>query len=393
MKIGGNSHLTYCTNIHPGESWAEMKTALAAYLPQIKQRVSPEAPLGVGLRLSAEAALSLEQPEKLREFKSFLLSEGLYVFTLNGFPYGSFHRTRVKDQVYLPNWSEEPRLIYTNRLANILAALLPDDAPGSISTVPGAYLAHLNGGNDREKIADALILHVAHLHALHEKTGKQISLALEPEPGCLLETSADVVSFFGDYLHSPAAARRLCELTGLAPDAALQALRQHLGLCLDVCHLAVAFEDPLQAVQRILDAGISLHKIQLSAALKVSHPGAQQKRELRAFAEDVYLHQTAASGTQGITRWPDLPDALADDREYDEWRIHFHVPLWAERIGNFSTTRDVVSAILQLHKNSPLSPHLEVETYTWDVLGAGHKQFDLTTSIVQELRWVREQLA
>jgi sugar phosphate isomerase/epimerase len=391
MKIGG-SHLTYCTNIHPGESWAETKAALVAYLPKIKNEVSPEVPMGIGLRLSAQAAQELEQPQALQDFLSFLRSEGLYVFTLNGFPYGSFHRTKVKDQVYLPNWSEAPRLEYTNRLAGILAALLPDDIPGSISTVPGAYLAHLTDG-DREKIAEALIRHVAHLHALHERTGKQIALALEPEPGCLLENSADVVSFFGGYLHSPAAARRLGEHTGLATGDAQQVLHRHLGLCLDVCHLAVAFEDPLQAVKRIQDAGIAMHKIQLSAALKVSRPGAQQKQELRAFAEDVYLHQTAASGPQGITRWPDLPDALADGTSHDEWRIHFHVPLWAESIGTFSTTRDAVNAILELHRNSPLSPHLEVETYTWDVLGESHKQFDLATSIAQEIRWVQEQLA
>lgn len=393
MRVGSNSHLTYCTNIHPGESWAETKSALALYLPKIKKRVSPTAPLGVGLRLSAEAALSLEQQEELDSFKTFLLSEGLYVFTINGFPYGSFHRARVKDQVYLPDWSEEARLAYTNRLANILAALLPDDVNGSISTVPGAYLAHLAPDKGREKIADALIRHAAHLHLLQKETGKSISLALEPEPGCLLETSDDVVDFFGNYLHSPSAVTRLCELTGLTYEVSRKALQTHLGLCLDICHLAVAFEDPVEAIKAIGDAGIAVHKLQLSAALKVIKPREEQRKALRPFAEDVYLHQVAAIGPDGITRWPDLSDALADNHVYDEWRIHFHVPLWAKKIGDFSTTIDAVIDVLALHKERPVSPHLEIETYTWDVLGEGHKPCDLTTSIAREIEWVLSRLA
>lgn len=392
MRVGTNSHLTYCTNIHPGESWAETQAALITYLQAIKHRVSPAAPMGIGLRLSAQAAQSLEQPDTLRDFKAFLKSENLYVFTFNGFPYGSFHRTRVKDQVYQPNWCEVSRLDYTNRLANLLAALLPDEVVGSISTVPGAYLAHLKTDEDSGKIADMLIRHVAHLHQLYETTGKHIALALEPEPGCLLETSADVIRFFGTYLHSSTAVSRLCELTGLTPEVALKTLRTHLGLCLDICHLAVAFEDPCKAIQAIQHAGISLHKIQLSAALKVIEPRDAQKEALRPFAEDVYLHQVAAKKAHDITRWADLSEALRDDRAFDEWRIHFHVPLWAEKIGDFLTTIDDVIKVLDMHKKRSLSPHLEIETYTWDVLGANHQKYDLTTSIAKELEWVLKRL-
>lgn len=393
MKVVHGAHLTYCTNIHPGESWAETKSALASYLPRIKRMVSPAAPMGVGLRLSATAALSLEQPEELHSFQSFLRGEDLYVFTINGFPYGSFSGRRVKDQVYLPNWSELPRLAYTNRLANILVQLLPDNVPGSISTVPGAYLQHLNSDRDREKIADLLIQHAAHLHVLHEQTGKFIGLALEPEPGCLLETGADVVNFFDAYLHDQSAAQQMAELTGLARDDAELTLRRHLGLCLDICHLAVSFEEPLAVLKMIQDAGIALHKIQLSAALRVIHPGAVQKQELLPFAEGVYLHQVAASGPAGITRWADLPDALNDAGQYNEWRVHFHVPLWAEKMGSFSTTIDAVKDILASHNNNSLSAHLEIETYTWDVMGAEHKKYDLVASVAKEIEWVRKHLA
>lgn len=393
MKIGDLGHLTYCTNVHPAESWAETRAALAAHLPEIKRRVSPDAPMGIGLRLPATAALELEAPQVLDEFSAFLAIEGLYVFTVNGFPYGAFHQTRVKDRVYLPNWCEEARLAYTDRLASILAVLLPDGIPGSISTVPGAYLPHLRDAQDLEKIADNLIRHAAHLHSVHAGTGKLIALALEPEPGCLLETSSQAIDFFSRYLHSPRAVDRLSALTGLDATASLEALKAHLGLCLDICHLAVAFENPANAIKAMQEAGIALHKIQLSAALKVAYPGEAQRAELLPFAEDVYLHQVAAIGQDGLTRWPDLPEALADHGAYDEWRIHFHVPLWAERIGNFSTTADAVREVLAQHKAQPLSPHLEVETYTWSVLGEEYKQHDLTTSIAREIAWVREQLA
>lgn len=393
MNIGNLGHLTYCTNIHPGESWQDTQAMLDLFLPQVKRLVSPDAPMGVGLRLSAQAAAALEKPQALQKFRAFLDEQGFYVFTINGFPYGSFHRQKVKDQVYLPNWLDEARLDYANRLADILAELLPEGITGSVSTVPGAYLDHLKEEQDREKIADTLIRHVAHLHFLHQKTGKQVVLALEPEPGCLLETSADAVDFFSRYLHSRSAALRLGELTGLTPEASQKIMRNYLGLCLDVCHLAVAFEHPAKAIAAIKNAGIAIHKIQLSAALKVINPGFRERNELLPFAEAVYLHQVAAKGPEGLSRWPDLSDALADPHAHEEWRIHFHVPLWAEKIGSFSTTIDAVQDILAIHKKTPLTEHLEIETYTWDVLGENHKKYDLPSSIAKEMEWVQERLA
>ncbi len=393
MKVGKNTHLTYCSNIHPGESWAEIKDALARHLPKIKKEVSPTTPFGIGLRLSAKAALSLEDPNEMKDFKLFLHSEGLYVFTLNGFPYGSFHRTEVKDQVYLPNWTSASRLDYSNRLANILIILLPSGISGSISTVPGGYLPHLTVRDDYEKITHHLIQHIAHLHKLYKNTGKYISLALEPEPGCLLDNTESIITFFADYLYNPKAVSLLGEFIGLDAEASLATLKTHLGICLDVCHLAITFEDPIKAISRIQQAGIALHKIQLSSALKIMKPSVKQKKELRSFAEDVYLHQVAAKRGESMYYWADLVDALADKKKYDEWRIHFHVPLWVEKIDSFVTTIDTVTQVLKMHKTTPLSPHLEVETYTWGVLEAKYKKYSLTTSITKEIAWVLSKLA
>ncbi|MEW6562038.1 MAG: metabolite traffic protein EboE [Pseudomonadota bacterium] len=391
MNIAPSVHLTYCTNIHPGETWSETYSTLSANLPAIKSKISPRAPMGVGLRLSAAAAQELDAPDKLADFSNFLNAHNLYVFTLNGFPYGAFHGTKIKDRVYLPDWSDETRLTYTDRLANILAYLLPDRLTGSISTVPGAYLSHMHD-NSVKQIADGLIRHAAHLHELHRRTGKRISLALEPEPDCLLESSDDAVNFFRHFLYSAEAVAHFSALTGLPHAQSLQALKTHLGICLDICHLAILFESPTEAIRKLRTTGIPIHKVQLSAALRVSPPNAAAKTALRPFAEDIYLHQTAGIGPHGIRRWADLPLALTDETPCDEWRIHFHVPLWAERIGTFSTTRDAVAEVLALQKTHMLSAHLEVETYTWNALGAEHRKFDLTSSVSEEIAWVIKTL-
>lgn len=190
MRLGcaGKPHLTYCTNIHPGESWAEVFSALDAFVLAVKAEVSPEAPFAVGLRLSARAATELLAPQELGRFRAFLAEHALYVPTINGFPHGAFHGVAVKEAVYLPDWRDPARLAYTCDLADILAALLPEDGTGSISTVPGAFRPAIQGPPDVERMASHLRKHAAHLHALRERTGKTLSLALEPEPFCYAST-------------------------------------------------------------------------------------------------------------------------------------------------------------------------------------------------------------
>lgn len=396
MKIGQFGHLTYCTNIHPGESWQETKCALLAYLPQVRRRLALVQPMGIGLRLSQAAAATLAaNEEERRSFKSFLADNEFYVFTINGFPYGNFHRTRVKDSVYLPDWRDESRLAYTDLLAELLIDMLPDGVSGSISTVGLAYRAHLKGGNETALMTDLLIRHAAHLHALREKTGKLVVLALEPEPGCLLESTADVVGYFAENLHGKPAAERFSMLTGLDCASSMQALHLHLGLCLDICHAVVGFEDPVESISTLRRAGINVHKVQLSAGIRVVNPGSADLKFLAPFADDVYLHQLAARTGNSIAWWPDLPDALDDERARlaEEWRIHYHVPLWTEPGEQCSTTARAVADVLALHRHQPVAPHLEIETYTWDVLGRNHHGFDLATSIAKEMKWVLAQLA
>ena len=80
-------HLTYCTNIHPGESWKDHFINIKENLPLVKEKISPEGAMGIGLRLSNEASIELIQKENLAAFKQWLKEQDMYVFTMNGFPY------------------------------------------------------------------------------------------------------------------------------------------------------------------------------------------------------------------------------------------------------------------------------------------------------------------
>lgn len=398
MNLGAGVHLTYCSNIHPAESWAEVRANFDRYVLAVRDRLLPEGDFGVGLRLSARAATELAEPAALAEFREFLAHNRLYVFTLNGFPYGTFHGARVKEDVYLPDWRDPERLRYSNQLADLLAALLPDEPgiEGSVSTVPGAYKPALGGAADVALMVEHLLRHVAHLVALRARTGRLIALALEPEPFCFLETIAEVIHFFERELHGPAAVRRTTALTGLDSAAATRALHDHLGVCLDLCHAAVEFEQPADCIQRLARAGIRVHKMQISAGLRLPTLAPAALAALRRFDDPVYLHQVVQQGPDGLARFADLPEAFAAlqgptaDRE---WRVHFHVPIFLDRLGPFASTQPFIREVLAMHRVHPVSAHLEVETYTWDVLPEPYRSGTVDAAVARELAWVKAELS
>jgi sugar phosphate isomerase/epimerase len=378
MRVGDGLHLTYCTNVHAGESLAEVRAALARDVLAVKRRVCPAAPFGVGLRLSAAAAAELVDGGALDELQRWLADHGLYVFSLNGFPFGAFHGTRVKESVYEPVWRSDERLAYPDRLALILARLLPDGMEGSISTAPGGLRAATSDRDSRRAIAARLRRHVGALDRLWRESGRTLVLALEPEPGCLFERSDDVIAFFREHLH------------GGSDD---EAVRRHLGVCLDACHAAVELEDAAAAARRFRAAGIRIGKLQLSTALVVDFRGdAETLAALAPFAEDTYLHQVVERRAGEVRRWLDLPDAIAavDGDDERQWRIHFHVPVYRHQLGRFRNTQPELEALLAAVGETGCR-HLEVETYTWGVLPDGHRG-DVVDGIARELRWVLERL-
>jgi sugar phosphate isomerase/epimerase len=384
MRVG-RFHLTYCSNIHPGETWHEVSAALADALPRVRALLNVDGPLAIGLRLSARAAETLASGDALDRFRDFLAAGDYYVPTINGFPYGAFHGERVKERVYLPDWRDPARVAYTNRLATLLAELLRDrpDMEGSVSTAPGAFRAHVRTADDVRSIADGIHRHADHLRQIHDATGRTITLAIEPEPACYIETVDDVIVFFRDYL----------------ADADI---RRFVGVCFDACHMAVEYEEPIQALGRLDAAGIRICKFQISSALRVE----AGRRDALApalgrFADDTYLHQVVERSAHGLTRYTDLPDALqahsgAASPDAGEWRVHYHVPIFLGTLGDLETTQPDLVALLDALKAAPPSSGrsscLEVETYTWDVLPPEHRNVDVCTAIARELTWVRSRL-
>lgn len=392
MKLSGGRHLTYCTNIHPGEDLAAVRGALRTYTRAVAQRVGGNAPFGVGLRLSAAAAGALAGPGALAELRGLLDDLGLYVFTVNGFPFGAFHGTRVKERVYAPDWREVDRVDYTVRLAEHLTALLPEGVDGSISTVPGGFRAAL-GEADLPAITTNLLRCAAALASLRDRTGKTVRLALEPEPFCLLETTRDAVLFFERHLWSRPAIASFSRLTGLAPAAAESTLRDLVGVCLDACHLAVAFEDPRAAVSRLLAAGLGVPKIQVTAALDLRwSPDAG--RALAPFADDVYLHQVTERRSDGSqVHHLDLPEAIARALPGSQLRVHFHVPVCAAGTAELGTTQPELATLLAAATAARLTTHFEVETYTWGVTPGSFTSRDVVDDIAAELQWALSRLS
>lgn len=374
MRLKHGLHLAYCTNIHRGEGWDETFAALREHTLRVKQRVSPDAPYAIGLRLGQDAATELMQGERLTEFKQWLQQEDCYVFTINGFPYGSFHGTRVKEQVYRPDWTEASRVDYTNLLFDILVELLPEGVAGSVSTLPGSFKEFIT---DDAAQGDAIIANLAkccqHIAGLRERTGMDLHLGLEPEPLGWFETSAETVAFF----------ERFRAAQGSAFD-------EILGVNYDTCHLAVEYETAADALGALRDAGIKISKLHLSSALRLA-PEPVLLNQIESYQENVYLHQVVArTGDKPLVRFRDLPDALGSAQALaaDEWRVHFHVPLHAEPADGLLSTSDHIIGVLDLLQADPsLCEHLEMETYTWEVLPDELASESVVDQLESEYRW------
>jgi hypothetical protein len=395
-----HGYLTYCTNIHAGESWEEHFSALQQNFPVIKSAVSPDQPMGIGLRLSHVASMALARKEHIISFKNWLEKEQAFVFTMNGFPYGGFHHTAVKDQVHAPDWTTPERLNYTLRLFDILQFLLPDEMDGGISTSPLSYRHWFTSDKDLKEATQYATLHIIrvleHLILIKQHTGKRLHLDIEPEPDGILETGEEFISWYEDTL-LPMGIEQIAQRFGINADEAEILIKQHICLCYDVCHFAIGYEPHVAVMKKLDIKGILIGKFQISAALKARLSTAEAdkiKEAFSAYNETTYLHQVVALKKDNhLIRYKDLPDALPDinNPEVKEWRAHFHVPVFIEDLNPLMSTQSDILDVLDFHRNFPQTNHLEVETYTWEVL-PGNLKLPLHESIIRELKWVKSIL-
>lgn len=388
---GGLGHLSYSTLVHPGDTWPEMRASLEEFVPQVKQRVAADVPFGVSLRLSAASVQQLTAEPAEREWlRTFLDANDLYVYTVNAFPYGPFKGDSVMERVYEPDWTTDDRADYTCGVADILAEISPPGVVPSIQTAPLAYAPNVHGPADITRFTTQLLRVVAHLIGLEARTGRRVTLALEPEPACFLETTDETVRYFAERLHAPAGVAELARLAGVPMSEAEGLIRRHLGVVFDIGHQSVGFEDIPTSLGKLVAAGIPIFKLQEAAALWVEELTAEVVPQLREFTDTIYLSQSVLRRDGVATRYLNLGDALdafeADPRPA-ELRTHFHVPVFLEELGPFRTTRYAVQDALRVHRETPLSEHLEIETYTWDVLPADLKASSVD-SIAREYEWV-----
>lgn len=374
-------HLAYCTNIHPAESWLEtfevlQKNVLAVRDGLVEQGIA-DGPFAIGLRLSARAAAELLEGDSLAGFSQWLRETGTFVFTINGFPYGDFHGTRVKEKVYQPDWTTVERLDYTKQLFDIIAELAPTECGGSVSTLPGSFKEF---GADEEVIFRHLEECAQYIEELALRSEKDLHLGLEPEPLGLFENTAETLTFFDRFLAS-------------VRDPKL--VRRRIGLNYDCCHFAIEFDDCRPSLEAFHQAGIRISKVHLSSALTFDPNDAESLESLKRFDEPTYLHQVIVSGEDGLKRVRDLPEFYQnlDSGDWtlgphDQARCHFHVPLYSEAAPPLGTTQFHVLDMLAYRKEHPeFCNHFEIETYTWGVLPDG-LQSDLTSQIVREFQWV-----
>jgi len=427
MRLPRGQHLAYCTNIHPAETWPETLAALEEHTLAVRARVCPNQPFGIGLRLSDQASRQLSQPQELAGFRRWLERHDCYVFTINGFPFGRFHGGPVKEQVYLPDWTSPERVEYTNRLFDLLAQLLPEGVAGSVSTLPGSFKEFITTPTQLAAIRGRLHECVKHIAQVAARARRDLSLGLEPEPLGLIETTLETVEFFDRLRDEYPGDSRLDEF---------------LGVTYDTCHLAIEFEEPAVALALLQSHRVKISKIHLSNALRLRNlrlriadcglrigdpplPGSQLRRasarqdgaascglrieELAPFAEDVYLHQVVARAADGgLHRFRDLdvflnPPSFAGPTEgeqsairspqWEEARVHFHIPLHAPPGGALESTSGHLLGVLDVLQTNPgLCSHLEMETYTWGVLPPALRSRKVADQLAAEYDWCLGEL-
>lgn len=403
MNLGKGSagqelgHLTYSTLVHQTDNWDQLWASVNNYLPKVKARVAPHEKFGVCLRTSAPSIEMLStDATKVAALKQFFLDQDLYLYTANAFVYGVFKKQVIKEDVYEPDWATPERREYTKKVANLLAELAPEGVNPSIQSAPLGFKPKGTGPDIARVYTDNIVDVVAHLVKLEKDTGKVVTLGLEPEPRCFLETTDETITYFQDYLFAPQVAEQLAKKAGIHAADAAAAMKKFMGVVFDIGHQSVGYEDIPASLHKLVAAGVQIVKLQEAASMYIPDVTQQKVDALQEFAKTIYLSQTCQlkDGTQ--TWFLNLEDAFEDWQKNPgprEWRTHFHVPVFLTELGHgFGTTRFGLEQALAVHKQTPLSTHLEIETYTWDVLPDHLKTGDIVEYVTREIDWVKGQL-
>nr|YP_010478809.1 hypothetical protein N4K71_pgp085 [Neustupella aerophytica]UVI61114.1 hypothetical protein [Neustupella aerophytica] len=406
MENYNHFNLTHCSNIYPGNSWEEIFNNLKVNIPLIKAKLSPTQPFGIGLRLSYKAAFELSIPKNINIFKNWLYQNNCYVTTINGFVYGEFSNTSIKETVYDPDWSTKERYDFNYILILISSMLCLPGKEIGFSTSPLGYKFGLNKPDTILKEGSEYLLSLLELLIeIYKTEGKLIHIDFEPEADCILESIDDIVKFFNQI-----SLKIRCRQKMLLSKAK-KLLCRHVRICYDICHQAVQFEDHIKNFDVLNKTKIKIGKIQISSALDIKFCQFEPNfvvNELEKFNDNIYLHQAVERKPDGtLSRFRDLPEVIHyiqnmsnSKQDWLTWnlegfrnvRLHFHVPIYIQNIISqkyaiFSTTYKDIIAVIEYIKHFPITSCLEIETYTWEVLPK-YLKLDLLSSIIKEYEWV-----
>lgn len=386
---GRSVRLAYCLNLHPADTLAGLLEGLRGITLPLRERIAPGRTFGVGMYVPARLAAELTQGEEWRSLKAVLEEHDLDPFTWNAFPYGGFGADGLKARVFEPTWAEPERRSFTQdvaRLATLLARRPSKGEHVSISTHTGWHTSRTPDA----RVAFRNLAYVGvQLSAARDPADARLVVSLEPEPR---STANDTR-----------------ELAALYEGALSRAKWSALGTCLDTCHAAVEFEDPSESIARSTH-GALLGKLQFTSALALRPERRADVDALLALDEPRYLHQVTARSADGeLLRVGDLPElrTALDGPDGERWwrgaelRCHFHVPVDLAHLaeGPLGTTREHADATLAAALARPErwgtdDLHVEIETYTWDVLPrAARGPGELVDGLEREYRHVLERLA
>lgn len=395
--------LSYCTNVHPCDSYNDLLKLLVRQCAGVRRAMGSDQ-LAIGMFFPAQAARWLAGKDKARAaLIETMVACGLVTTTANAFPFTAFHAPKVKDAVYRPSWREVRRREHTLRVARVMASLIGPEQVASVSTVPLGWHEEFVDVAAREEAARELALFAWQVRqevAPMADGRPRLRLGLEPEPYTALSNARETVEFFRDVLWE-VGEDVISSEKGVTRADARRILRETIGVCIDACHASVVFERPRDMLELMRESGIPVVKVQLSNAIEIRD--AVGAKALAAFAEDRYLHQTWVRETGGgLQSFPDLPEALAhiDRRSGGAFsaRCHFHVPVtFAGAPNGIGTTQaellDLITALAEELRHGRFDGDLEVETYTWDVLPRAYRKGELVDGIAAELKWVRAAFA
>ncbi len=376
--------LAYCTNVHSGAGFEQMFANLRQYAPRVQQLRNAKGPMGLGLWFSKRSVVEALELENLKMLHGWLEEHSLVAFTANAFPQHDFHQPVVKHAVYEPDWSTAERAEYTLAVFRLMDALAPEGLELSVSTLPLGWPRFDLGSTEEagffQACAGQLVSVCRWLEQLERSGGRLAYLCIESEPGCVLDSSDDVVRFFDDWLTTDTAQGEL--------------VRRYLRVCHDICHSAVMFESQASAIERFRKSGIKIGKVQVSSAIEASFSMSAEScvettRALQKFIEPRYLHQTNVKRGTKATLYEDLPSAFAAVANLAGtcWRVHFHVPIFVNNIGPLATTNQEIISFMNALGNAEMPRHFEVETYEWNVLPESLASKDLASGIAEEMDW------